>query len=276
MARIVGVTYYPVKGCAGVAVAASRVTADGLEHDREYVVVDEARELRWQWGDPRLALITPELGPEPGPGPGSLTLRAPGCGEVRVSGEPGESVTLPGRSYGGVDQGDAAAGWLTEVLGRPTRLLRVRRREQPTDVGAPGALPVANHSRLHVVSRASLDELNRRLAERGVPPLPMNRFRPNLVVDGWTAPHTEDDARRMTIAGADAADGPLELALTELTVRCAITMVDQETGRRASPEPLRTLADYRRADGGIVFGAYFTVRRPGKAAVGDEVTAWKE
>lgn len=93
----------------------------------------------------------------------------------------------------------------------------------------------------------------------------MNRFRPNLVVDGWDTPHTEDGAARLTIADT-------ELAHTEDTIRCAITMVDQRTGRRSGPEPLRTLADYRRADGGgVAFGAYFEVRRAGKVSLGDEV-----
>lgn len=246
-------TYYPVKGCAGIAVSEARVTPDGLPQDRAYVIVDEAGELRWQWGDPRLALITPHL---PG-APAELTLRAPDRADLRVDGEgEAEEVTdLPGQPYGAVDQGEEAAAWVTGVLGRPSRLLRVRK--------APGGT-AANHSRLHVVSRASLDRLNAHLTERGVAPLPMNRFRPNLVVDGWDAPHTEDTAARLSI-------GDTELALTELTVRCAITMVDQETGRRAGPEPLRTLADYRKEQEGIVFGAYFAVVREGKVTVGDPV-----
>lgn len=106
-ARFAELTYYPVKGCAGIPLTQARVTADGLAHDRAYVIVDEAGEPRWQWG--------------------------------------------------------------------------------------------------------------------------------------------------------------------ERTVRCAITMVDQETGHRDGPEPLRTLADYRRGPDGVVFGAYFTVTREGKVSVGDAV-----
>lgn len=99
-------------------------------------------------------------------------------------------------------------------------------------------------------------------------PLPMSRFRPNLVVDGegWTAePHAEDRARRVTIGGT-------ELGHAKLAVRCAVTLVDQETGARQGKEPLRTLASYRRAaSGGVVFGAKSSVLRPGKLSVGDEV-----
>jgi uncharacterized protein YcbX len=225
-ARVAELTYYPVKECAGIPLTEAEVTRAGLRDDRTYAIVDEEGELRWQWGDPALALITPELSD------GELRLRAPGMATV-----------CAGADGSGVD------AWLTEVLGKPSRLIR------------PSA---GNGSRLHVVSRASLDLLNEKLLERGAPPLPMNRFRPNIVIDGWTAPHTEDDAHHLTIAGT-------ELTFTERTVRCAITMVDQETGRRDGPEPLRTLADYRRESDGVVFGAYFTVARAGKVSVGDVV-----
>ncbi|WP_416985602.1 MOSC domain-containing protein [Streptomyces sp. T028] len=227
-ANVVGITYHPVKGCAGVALTEATVTPEGLLDDRAWAVVDDRGDLRWQGADPKLAVIAPELTD------GALTLRAPEAEPLTVR-----------------DPGPEADAWLTDVLGRPSRLVRAS---------------AGNASRLHVVSRASLDALNRRIAARGARPLPMNRFRPNLVVDGWTAPHTEDDTPRLAVADT-------ELAFTELTVRCAVTMVDQTTGRRAGPEPLRTLADYRRTDGGVVFGAYFAVRRPGRVAVGDEVRA---
>ena len=108
---------------------------------------------------------------------------------------------------------------------------------------------------------ASLRELNARLSE----PLPMSRFRPNIVVDGWAA-HQEDHERLLTI-------GDTELGFAKAAVRCAVTMVDQDNGAKAGPEPLRTLADYRRDPaGGVTFGAKYAVLRTGKLAVGDEVT----
>ncbi|WP_333739150.1 MOSC domain-containing protein [Streptomyces sp. IBSBF 2806] len=227
VARLSGITYYPVKGCAGTELSGATLTRAGLPHDRAYAIADEKGDLRWQGGDPALAVITPELTR------GELTLRAPHREPVPV------------------DSADVHA-WLTDVLGAPSTLVRC---------------PAGNGGRLHVVSRASLDALNRRVAARGAAPLPMNRFRPNLVVDGWDAPHTEDGAARLVVGGA-------ELAFTEVTIRCAVTMVDQRTGLRSGPEPLRTLADYRRADGGgLAFGAYFEVRRAARVSVGDEVTA---
>jgi uncharacterized protein len=231
-ARLVGITYYPVKGCAGTALTEATLTPTGLLNDRTYAVADEKGELRWQWGDPQLALISPELTES-----GELILKAPDRPPVKAEAEASG------------DGGEVNA-WLTDVLGTPSTLVR---------------RPAGNSNRLHVVSLSSLNALNDRITARGATPVPMTRFRPNLVVDGWPTPHRENGAASLFIAGA-------ELAFTEGTVRCAITMVDQTTGRRAGPEPLRTLADYRRADdGGVVFGAYFEVRREGTVSVGDEV-----
>ncbi|MFI5964545.1 MOSC domain-containing protein [Streptomyces asoensis] len=223
-ATLTGITYYPVKGCAGTALTEATLTAGGLPHDRTWAIADEKGDPRWQGGDPALALITPERNQD------GLTLRAPGRDPVRA------------------DDPDVHA-WLTDFLGAPSTLV---------------PFPDGNAGRLHLVSRATLDALNRRIAARGAAPVPMDRFRPNLVVDGWTAPHTEDGAARLLV-------GDAELARTEETIRCAVTLVDQRTGRREGPEPLRTLADYRRTAGGVAFGAYFEVRRAGRVSVGDAV-----
>jgi uncharacterized protein YcbX len=120
-----------------------------------------------------------------------------------------------------------------------------------------------------LISPASLRELNRRTDGIEVP---MSRFRPNIVIDGWDRPHREDEARRITI-------GHGELGYAKLAIRCMVTLVDQDTGAKAGPEPLRTLARYRRAtEGGVAFGAKFSLLRPGKLTRGNQVivTAWDE
>jgi uncharacterized protein YcbX len=136
----------------------------------------------------------------------------------------------------------------------------------------PGTAGYADGHAVLMASRASLDALNARLAARGCGPLPMNRFRPNLVVDGWDEPHSEDRVRQVTV-------GDAQLGYAKLAIRCAVTTVDQAEGVKYGPEPLRTLADYRRAAaGGVAFGAKFAVLRPGKLSVGDEVavSAWAD
>ncbi|MGW4298171.1 MOSC domain-containing protein [Streptomyces sp. NPDC004376] len=272
MATVTHLTYYPVKGCAGVPVAEAQLTPAGLAHDRSFMVVSEEGVFRTQRRDPRLALIQPEITP----GGDRLILHAPGHGTVRVAVDASGAarpVDLFGTAYRGIDQGDTVADWLSQALGTPSRLVRVPPdHARVTDGRTPGTSGYADSCALHVVSRATLDELNRRLAERGAAPLPMSRFRPNVVIDGWDEPHTEDRVLLLTLGAA-------ELGYAKLAIRCAVTMVDQETGARSGPEPLRTLAAYRRArEGGVAFGTKFAVLRPGKVSVGDEavVGGWGE
>ncbi|GAA3739880.1 hypothetical protein HDA32_002715 [Spinactinospora alkalitolerans] len=272
MAVIDELTCYPVKGCAGTSARDAVLTPAGLAHDRGFMVIGEDGVFRSQWRDPRLALIRPEVGDRGG----RLTLRAPGVEAVGIAVDTGAArrdVELFGTPYKGIDQGDAAAEWLSEVLGARSRLVRVPpEHERVTGGATPGTSGYADSCPLLVVSRSSLDLLNERIAERGGDPLPMARFRPNIVVAGWAEPHTEDRARRIGVGGA-------ELGYAKLAIRCAVTTVDQETGVRAGPEPLRALAGYRRAaEGGVAFGAKFAVLRSGALSVGDEVAvaSWDE
>lgn len=139
-----------------------------------------------------------------------------------------------------------------------------------TDGWTPGTSGYADSSPVHVLSRSSLEALNRRIEAGGGRRLRMARFRPNIVIDGWDEPHREDRIRRMSVGNA-------ELGYAKPAIRCAVTMVDQRSGARTGPEPLRMLAAYRRtAEGGVAFGSKFSVLRSGKLAVGDDVTvtAW--
>ncbi|RKS08564.1 hypothetical protein DFP74_4274 [Nocardiopsis sp. Huas11] len=292
MAAVVELICYPVKGCAGTSMSDALLTPAGLAYDRSFMVISEDGVYRTQRRHPRLALIQPTVSAD-----GTrLTLDAadsadaPGrYGTVGVdvtTSLPRRDVDLFGATFQGIDQGDDVAVWLSEFLGTPSRLVRVPpEHDRVTDGLTSGRSGYADSSAVHLLSRASLALLNRRIAERGAPPLPVNRFRPNIVVDSrpgagheggdgdWAAmPNAEDRARRLTI-------GEAELGYAKLAVRCAVTLVEQEAGTRQGPEPLRTLASYRRAaSGGVVFGAKFSVLRPGKLSVGDEVAVqeWGE
>ncbi|MGW7002076.1 MOSC domain-containing protein [Streptomyces sp. NPDC054933] len=272
MAGVIELSFYPVKGCAGTSVKEAVLTRAGLAHDRSFMVISEDGVFRTQRRDPRLALIQPEISPDAT----RLMLRAPGAGTVGIDVDTSgarRDVDLFGAAYRGIDQGDAVAEWLSEVLGARCRLVRVPpEHDRVTDGRTPGTSGYADSCALHVISRSTADLLNDKLAERGAKPLPMNRFRPNVVVDGWDEPHTEDRARRIEV-------GDVELGYAKLAIRCAVTMVDQETGVKAGPEPIRTLADYRKAAaGGVAFGAKFAVTRPGRLSLGDElvVASWGE
>ncbi|MBV9844926.1 MAG: MOSC N-terminal beta barrel domain-containing protein [Kutzneria sp.] len=266
MPRVAALHCYPVKGCAGISVPDAVVTPAGLAHDRGFMVVDTDGVFRSQRRDPRLALVRPRVSADGG----QLTLSADGVSPVRVTVDllaARREVFLFGTSYRGIDQGDTAAEWLSEVLGVPSRLVRVPpEHHRVTDGRIPGTAGYADSGAVHLLSVASVTVLNERIAAWGAKPVSMGRFRPNIVVDGWREPHVEDQARRIVI-------GEVELGYTKLAIRCAVTMVDQDVGAKAGPEPLRTLADYRRAaQGGVAFGAKFAVLRTGKLSVGDEVT----
>ena len=265
MATVAELMSYPVKGCAGVRLTEASLEPTGLPHDRAFMVVDERGVFRSQRRDPLLAAIRPEVSAD---GEG-IVLRAPGaedlCIEVDVN-SARRDVELFGVPYQGIDQGRHAAAWLSGVLGTPSRLVRVPPEHgRVTDGWVPGPSHYADSSAVHLISQASLDALNGRLAGRGEPPVPMARFRPNIVVSGWDEPHLEDQVRWLGVGNA-------KLAYAKLAIRCAVTMVNQRSGTKAGREPLRTLATYRRASqGGIAFGVKLSVVTPGKLAAGDNV-----
>ncbi|MEU9517127.1 MOSC N-terminal beta barrel domain-containing protein [Streptomyces sp. NPDC048224] len=280
MGKVADLICYPVKGCAGTPMSDALLTPAGLAHDRSFMVIGEEGVFRTQRRHPRLSLIRPTVSID-----GTrITLAAADatsrfgtvCLDVTTS-APRRDVDLFGAAFQGIDQGEEAAAWLSDFLGTPSRLVRVPpEHDRIADGLTPGPSGYADSSAVHLLTRASLALLNQRMAERGAPALSMNRFRPNIVVEShdghdhdggdWAAlPHAEDRARRITI-------GDTELGFAKLAVRCAVTLVEQDTGARRGPEPLRTLADYRRAaPGGVVFGAKFSVITPGKLSVGNEV-----
>ncbi len=263
MARIARLTYYPVKGCAGTDVPVAEVGPAGLAHDRVFQVVAPDGDFRSQRRYPVLAAVRPRVIGD------RLALSAPGRDDLEIDirrdgpRHPGSTFSWHGE---GIHQGDAAAEWFSDLLGLPSVLIGVAPdHERVTGGETPGTAAFADGHALLVASESSLDGLNARILEHGGEPVPMDRFRPNVVVSGWLEPHTEDEVRAMTA-------GTVEFGYAKQCVRCTVPMVDQETGRKAGPEPIRTLAGYRRhPDGGVTFGMKAAVVRPGQLAVGDEV-----
>lgn len=261
--RVAELVYYPVKGFAGVSVQECALTAAGLQHDRAFMVVDEAGIYQTQRRFPRMAVIRPEISSDGR----QLSLHAPDVGDVEIEvddiSRARTNVDLFGKPYSGIDQGDAVAEWLSETLGAKIRLVRVPpEHDRVTDGRTPGTAAYADGGAVLITSSSSLDSLHERIGEAW---LPMNRFRPNIVITGSDEAFAEDRMRRLTI-------GDAELAYAKLAIRCVVTTVSQERGEKAGPEPLKTLATYRHAaEGGVAFGSKFSVTAPGKLSVGDEV-----
>ncbi|MER6102003.1 MOSC N-terminal beta barrel domain-containing protein [Streptomyces sp. NPDC001832] len=268
-------TYYPVKGCAGITVESAQLLGTGLEHDRTFMVVNAADgAFRSQRTHPSMAAIRVEV-LDVG---ATLTLTTTGFESLRLDVDrdgPRREVSMFDRPLGvAADQGDEVAEWFSDALGAKSRLVRVAPGFDRDGWGdTPGKLNFADAHAALVASTASLDDLNARITAQGdAAPVPMDRFRANIVLTGNDEPHFEDRVRRMTI-------GSVELAHSVRATRCAVPMVDQTTGHRAGPEPIRTLSTYRREPeygNKVSFGAKNAVVCEGVVSVGDvvEVAEW--
>ena len=157
--------------------------------------------------------------------------------------------------------GDTADAWLTETLGRPLRLVyfpEASHRATDPRYAEGFETAFADGFPLLVIGHASLDDLNARLAV----PVPMDRFRPSLVVAG-SAPYAEDTWR-------DVACGDTVVRIVKPCGRCVVVTTDQQTMARER-EPLHTLATFRHQDGNVMFGQNAVVVRPGRLRVGDPI-----
>jgi uncharacterized protein YcbX len=258
--RISGLYYYPVKSCGGTALRSATLGARGIVGDRTYVIVGADGRFVTQREKPRLALITPTLTKE------CLSLSAPGMTtlDVPVIADARREVVVWGEVIDADDQGADVAEWLSHFLGGPHQLARISNadaRMSWTVRGAPSTYKMAFADAYPVLmtSVASLDDLNGRLEN----PVAMDRFRPNVVVDGAPA-FAEDDWKRVRI-------GSVDTTVAAACIRCVIISVNQDTGKRGV-EPLRTLATFRRDDeGGVAFGQNLVYKRGGEIRVGDAV-----
>jgi uncharacterized protein YcbX len=259
MTTVAALHVYPVKSCRGSDVSAAFVEPWGLAGDRRWMVVDEDGRFLSQRLTPRLALIRPEVRE------GGLRLSAPGCTAVDVA-TPVGGGEIKARVWD--DDvvvrlaADEASAWVSDHLGRPAALVWLadpsQRPVDPSYARAGETVSLTDGFPLLLASSSSLEQLNGWLDD----PLPMNRFRPNVVVSG-SAPWAEDAWRRLPI-------GDVVLRVAKPCGRCLVTTTDQQTLERG-PEPLRALAAYRNINGRLVFGQNLIPETTGTIHVGDEV-----
>lgn len=253
---------YPVKSCGGTAVDRLELIATGPRHDRELLVVDATSGLfLTQRQLPRMARIHPIIQD------GYLRVAAPGmpplAHALRVTGAR-RPITIWKDCVESVDQGETVASWFSEYLSHAVRVVRqhpscVRRVDPSYATSRQDQVGFADGYPLLLISDASLAELNRRLPM----PLPMNRFRPNIVIAGCTVPHAEDALGCFRI-------GHVPLRAVKPCARCVITTVEQQTGT-PGVEPLRTLATYRKIPRGVLFGMNVIHQATGWIAIGQRV-----
>ncbi len=252
--RVQSLHVHPVKSCAGIALGESLLIETGLEFDRAWMVVNAQGDCITQRQLPRMALVRPQLKSL------EMVLRAPGMLALHVALDTVEKpvrVTVWDDEVAAYDMGDLCAQWFSDFLGQPLRLVRfdpehkrLSKRRWTGDIAAENAF--ADGFPMLVTSVAGLGELNRRLVANGHAEVTMERFRPNLVLDGLDA-HGEDALDEIVF---DTDDGPVRLKLVKPCGRCPIPDVNPataETGHAVRD----TLASYRvdaRLDGQLTFG----------------------
>jgi uncharacterized protein YcbX len=261
MITVAALIYYPIKSCRGIETDAANVERMGLQNDRRMMVVTPEGRFLTQRDYPRLALVSPFISSQ------KLTLRAPGMDELTLpvlkSGLTRPVDIWRNRDVQAVDQGELAAGWFSEWLSADVRLVHfadgyTRTLDEKYAIRPDDHTGFADGYPILLASEESLEDLNARLEW----PVPMNRFRPNLVVKGCD-PFAEDTWNRICI-------GEVELAVVKPCARCLVTTIDKETLEK-SKEPLKTLATYRRGERGVMFGQNVIPLNEGRLRLGMSV-----
>lgn len=265
MIQISNLIYYPIKSCRGFEVGVSQVERMGLQHDRRMMIVNSNGDFLTQREHPKLALVTPTLQDD------CLTLSAPDFDSLGVAIQKTGKTTLvniwQSKNVEAIDQGNGAAQWFSNWLGESVRLVRIaegfrRKLDSNYAINADDLTGFADGYPILIISEESLYDLNSKLDSA----LPMNRFRPNIVVQGG-APFAEDTWKRIKI-------GDVEMALVKPCPRCVVTTIDKETLAQ-SKEPLKTLNAYRKHELGAVFGMNVIPLNEGKLELGMSVEVVK-
>lgn len=275
MITLAGVHVHPVKSTAVRPVRHADVEPWGLADDRRWMVVGPDGECLTAREDRTLLTLTADT---PGTDPTlehGLRLRAPGAEAVDVHTPDTDAVpvTVHGRGLTARPATPHANAWLRAALGREDVTLVHVAEPRPLNprLTRPGeATAFADAYPVTLASAVSLRRLDDWVAqtaldrgEEPVAPLAMERFRPNLVVDGDLEPFEEDRWRTVQV-------GAVTFRVVKPVDRCALTTVDPTT-RERGPEPLRTLARHRKWDGATWFAVQLVPDVRGVVRVGDEV-----
>ncbi|WP_207424683.1 MOSC domain-containing protein [Desertivirga brevis] len=251
---------YPIKSLGGIRITEGKVLQKGFELDRRFMLVDEAGKFVTQRVEHKLALLQTSISNHSIQVRNKLTHESL---EVPFSNTAQEiTVTVWDDVIQAVELSEELNEWFSDYLRKPVKLVyQPEIFKRPVDqkyarndeqVSFADAFPFL------LISQASLDDLNARLET----PVPMNRFRPNLVVQG-TDPYEEDSWTEIQI-------GKVNFLVAKPCARCVLTTVDQETAIKGK-EPLATLAKYRTVNSKVMFGQNLIALNEGTVQVGDTV-----
>jgi uncharacterized protein len=261
---LTSISIYPLKGGRALDLDASAVEPWGLAGDRRWMLVDENFRFVSQREHPALARLVVRFGPAD-----SLSVSAAGHTPLSVPVPDGADlvkVTVWDAAMLAAGAGPGADAWFSAYLGQPARLVYLddpTRRAADPDCSQPGdVVNFADGFPVLLTSASSLDQLGDWLTADGEEPVPMTRFRPNLVVSGFE-PWAEDRWRRLRV-------GDVSFRVAKPCGRCVVTTIDQVTGARGR-QPLRMLARHRRFGKELVFGQNLIPDTPGHLALGAPV-----
>jgi len=251
---------YPIKSCRGLRIPSAEVEERGFRFDRSWMLADASGLFLSQRKVPRMALIEVALGPA------QLTVSAPGMERLLIPLNPEPRATLRTTIWDDVvhaqPYGDETNTWFSRFLGLPCRLVKfpdqARRNVEARYAKLGEHTAFSDAYPFLAISEASLADLNARLEHA----LPMNRFRPNIVVAGCEA-FAEDTWSTFRI-------GAVIFRAAKPCARCRITTIDQLSGIPGD-EPLRTLSQYRSRGTSVIFGQNLLHSGSGSVSVGDTV-----
>lgn len=263
-ATVSELTIYPIKGCRGYSLTEAAVTSMGLKGDREFVVLKDGKLTNQKQILEHIHLSAKWTSDH------QLQLGYPGKEDFALDaqlGSPAAPLNLYSKKVPVVDMGDEVGAWLSDAFNQPVRLARAEKAfdwflplEEFSSVHGQKQTKFVDAAPILLTNQSSLDDLNLRMPDA----LPMNRFRPNIVISFLEA-YREDDLPEF---------GFPQVCLKRVAVceRCIVTTTDQETGDRAQ-EPLKTLSKFRKRNnnyaGGIMFGIYLVPDGDGRITLGD-------
>jgi uncharacterized protein len=264
--RLTALHIYPVKSLGGIGLQQAALTPRGLAHDRRFLVVDADGEFLTQREYSQMATVWVDIDSD------TLTLAAPDLDAVEMPLAPPKQPTRKVRVWNSVVDAHSvsteADRFLSDYLGMACHLVYMpddSERAVNPEFGRPGDIvSFADGYPFLLASESSLAELNRRIQASGGQPVPMNRFRPNLVISG--APTDAEDTWK------EIRVGEAVFRVAKPCTRCQVTTTDQASGEVRGPEPLATLATYRDSQKGVVFGQNLIPTKLANIRVGDEVT----
>ncbi|WP_448093638.1 MOSC domain-containing protein [Pseudomonas lini] len=265
MLRLSALYRFPLKSGKGETLNQVSLDKLGLDGDRRWMLVDEASgRFLTQRAVAKMSQLSALWNAD-----GGLTLSAPDHSPIDIALPDGEAdlrgVTIWRDTLRVPDAGDAAGAWVSEFIGKPTRLVQVPLDRARTTQAGYGKdddqVAFADGFPLLLIGQASLEDLSSKVGR----PLEMLRFRPNLVIEGSEA-YAEDGWKRIRI-------GDVEFRVVKSCSRCILTTIDPQTGERSEDrEPLATLQKYRAEEDGAMFGQNLVNDGNGRLEVGMPVT----